>query len=185
MLYLNVLHLIVFFLLKSLSLSGPSAGEEDQNRKDVQGIEEHRRHSCCDGKTIFKCCSSRVRNMIMFGSIGVGFFVLPILLLLQAFATQFSPGKLEELQNGMSGTVSAGEQTNGSRMLSEAEDEGDVDPLAVVRYWIFISLIASILFSLGMLTPLMQTLYKQAKDPSKVKIKSKPLGGYSPEDPKR
>mmetsp|Transcript_41985 Transcript_41985/g.55314 ORF Transcript_41985/g.55314 Transcript_41985/m.55314 type:complete len:86 (-) Transcript_41985:1853-2110(-) len=85
----------------------------------------------------------------------------------------------------MLGTVSAGEQTNGSRMLSEAEDEGDVDPLAVVRNWIFISLIASVLFSLGMLTPLMQTLYKQAKDPSKVKIKSKPLGGYSPEDPKR
>ena len=117
----------------------------------------------------------------MFAAIGVTFFVLPILLLLQAFGTQFTSGMIEDWTK----TDSEASTTNKSRLLDEEKNEVEADPLPVVKYWIFISLINLILFTFTMLTPLLRDLYRQSKDPSKVKIKNKPLGGYSDADPKR
>ena len=116
----------------------------------------------------------------MFAAIGVTFFVLPIILLLEALGTQFSSGMIEDWTQ----TDAEASTTDESRLLDDTK-EIEADPLPVVKYWIFISLINLILFTFTMLTPLLRDLYRQSKDPSKVKIKNKPLGGYSDADPKR
>ena len=64
-------------------------------------------------------------------------------------------------------------------------DDKTVDALGLIRNWVFISLIYTMVFSFSWLRGLLSNLYKQSMEPSKVKIKNKPLGHYSENDSKR
>ena len=56
----------------------------------------------------------------------------------------------------------------------------------MIRYWVFISLLYTIQFSWTWLLSLVKDLYNSSRqDAQKVKIKSKPLGAYAENDPKR
>lgn len=70
-------------------------------------------------------------------------------------------------------------------LLSNAIDPVEGEPLNIIRNWAFISLVALISFGYTELTPTMLKLYRQFKDPEKIKAKNKALGGYSVEDPLR
>ena len=75
-----------------------------------------------------------------------------------------------QLQDGQAGT---------------GEDNKTVDALELIRYWVFISLLYTMVFSFSWLRGLLSDLYKQSADSTKVKIKNKPLGAYSENDAKR
>ena len=134
--------------------------------------------------------SAACRNLTMFISIGVVFYVLHVMMLVLAFATQFTSSE-EEI------TVDPVVDTDGSRLLqitgdvamttSDGSDPEDkVEPLNIIRTWTFISLVAMISFGYTELMPIMVKLYGQYKDPEQnLKIKEKALGGYSREDPLR
>ena len=87
----------------------------------------------------------------MFISIGVVFYVLPVMMLVLAFVTQFTSSEDEEL------TVDPAADTDGSRLLQISGDvamtssdgtdpEDKVEPLNIIRTWTFISLLAMISF---------------------------------------
>lgn len=128
----------------------------------------------------------------MFIAIGVVFFVLPVLLLLLALANEFS----SSAEDDETATADAGAsdtarllQANGVTISTDADDGTENDPegepLKIVGTWIFISLFAMISFGYIELTGMMYKLYKQFKDPERIKPKNKALGGYSSEDPLR
>ena len=122
----------------------------------------------------------------MFIFIGVAFFVLPILILIFAFFTQFtSPAEDETtaatsidptttdpalnddtsrlLQgNGLAFESSDDSSSNDSTSSEAPSSSSSPDePLNIIRWWIFISLIAIITFSFSELSFLMIKLFKQ------------------------
>lgn len=186
---LNLLHLVVFMMLKSFSLYDASDRKETQKKTEVSDIQEERRHSCVDGRSLCLCCSSRARNIIMLIAVGLSFFLLPLVLLLMAVGSQFKNGKtMGQVEPSNLPEKEADKIHNmgtGRLLEDELTLEEESEPLAVVLSWVFISLGNTVVFSFTMLTPLLNDLFQQTKDPSKVKIKHKALGGYSDIDPKR
>ena len=205
---LNLVQFIVFLALKSVSMYVPSdfdkadadssanaSGSRSQQvaleRKRRLSLASVRKKSFIDGSNC-TCCSTRCRNLSMFIAIGVVFFVLPVLLLLLALANEFS----SSAEDDETATADAGAsdtarllQSNGVTTSTDADDSAENDPegepLKIVGTWIFISLLAMISFGYIELSSMMIKLYKQFKDPEKIKPKNKALGGYSPEDPLR
>ena len=57
--------------------------------EDEELVAAYRSHSCLD-KHVCSCFSTRCRNLFMFIAIGASFFVLPVMLMIVAFATQFN-----------------------------------------------------------------------------------------------
>ena len=55
----------------------------------LENIRTHRKRSVLDG-CYCRCFTNKWRNLCMFISIGVFFFIMPVLMLGMAFATQFS-----------------------------------------------------------------------------------------------
>ena len=125
----------------------------------------------------------------MFISIGVVFFVLPILVLILAFFTQFTSTADETTEtvtatgdsdtSTIDPTTDADKvgrllQNNGITFATEPENNGisgeetgatpssnsQDEPLNIIRWWTFMSLIAIISFSFTELTPVMLKLYK-------------------------
>ena len=78
--------------------------------------------------------------------IGIFFFAIPILILLEALATQFTREVLEVDKQSSVQTVANGEEPK------------ETEPLAIIKTWIFISVSAQILFAVLTLTPLVKKL---------------------------
>ena len=118
--------------------------------------------------------------------------MLPVLLLLMALANEFSSSAEEDetiTADASTTDTSRLLQANGVTTSTDADGGSETvtegEPLKIVGTWIFISLFAMISFGYIELTTMMLKLYKQFKDPHKIKPKNKALGGYSPEDPLR
>ena len=115
------------------------------------------------------------RNICMFTSIGVAFFVLPVLMLIMVLATQFSSD--EDADAAVDSTT-----PGPVRLL---EDTEGLEPVTLVRAWCLLSISFMILFGYIELFNLMIKLKNNYWQPEKVKNKIKDLGGYSKDDPLR
>lgn len=119
LLALNIVQFIVFLSLKSISMNVQEETEKEAPRLDrrnsrssvkLSSLASVRKKSCIDGSSCL-CMGNKCRNLTMFIAIGVVFFVLPVMMLVLAFSSQFSsPAELatDESAAGATAMTSAG-----------------------------------------------------------------------------
>ena len=163
-------------------------GPEMRSSTKLSSLDDVRRKSCLDGATC-ACVETKYRNLCMFITIGVLFFVVPLMMLLMALATSSSSSDEDTVAATVTGTTTATTSTAGDslRMLQVVPGGGDpeTENLSIIQTWAFISLVAMTSFGYLELTPLMVKLYQQFRETRPSKPKNKALGGYSPDDPLR